>query len=95
MTESTDEFDQIIKRVVEGQVQDFLNAHPEILQGMVGWKTPPNKTPQRQLRDSIAKRVIRDLCSPSTKMRLKRALDRDSFVRVVEGLAEVEAALQE
>ena len=71
----TQKFDALVRRVVEGQVKSFINDHPEVITtGVATWKTPPGKTRQAQLMDSIAKRVILDLTCEQTKAKLAEAL---------------------
>lgn len=72
-------FDEIVRAVVEGQVSSFINDHPEVLDtGTTTWKTPRNKTRKAQIKDSIAKRIVRDLTCPDTKAKLILSLQSAS-----------------
>lgn len=69
-------YEQLVRRIVEGQVKSFINDHPEILDtGTTSWKTPKGKARRDQLTDSIAKRVILDLTCEQTKAKLTKALE--------------------
>lgn len=66
-------FDDIIRRTVEGQITSYLNDHPEIAEARRG-KLRSGASKAEALRDSIAKRIVRDLCGEQTRLRLRTAL---------------------
>lgn len=68
-----DDFEKIIRRVVEGQITSYLNDHPEVAEARSG-KLRKGITKAEALRDSIAKRIVRDLCGEQTRLRLRLAL---------------------
>ncbi len=71
-TELTD-LDRVIRPIVEGQIISFLKDHPEIAEAWTG-KLPPGKTKPHAVKDSLAKRISRDLGCPDTRVRLMKAL---------------------
>lgn len=67
------EYEKLIRRVVDGQIKSFLNDHPEIAEARQG-KLRPGVTKAEALKDSIAKRIVNDLCGEQTRLRLREYL---------------------
>ena len=64
---------KIIRPIVEGQIRSFLHDHPEVAQSWTG-KLPNGKTKAMAIKDSLAKRITRDLLGESGIARMKAAL---------------------
>lgn len=64
---------KIIRPIVEGQLRSFLHDHPEVAGGWTG-KLAEGKTNADAVKDSAAKRIVRDLLSESCIVRLRAAL---------------------
>lgn len=64
---------RVIQPIVEGQIRDFLNQHPQIAEA-VDWRHS-HATKKDALVSSIAKRLSRDLCCPDTERRIRAALE--------------------
>lgn len=73
-TKTKKTYEELIWRIVQGQVSSFIHDHPEALKIADDWKTPPSKTKKQQVVDSIAKRICFDLTSPQTRRMLSEAL---------------------
>jgi hypothetical protein len=67
------EFEKIIRNTVDGQIRDFLIAHPEVLTGVTRHKGV-KKTQFDWIRGSLGKRICRDLTCDNTIARLTKAL---------------------
>jgi hypothetical protein len=71
-------YEELVRGIVEGQIKSFIHDHPEILDtGTTSWRRPSgsrSKSRERQLLDSIAKRIVLDLTSSSTRTMLFQAL---------------------
>ena len=67
-----DQFDRIIRRVVEGQIRGFLMEHPAIV-AAVDWYAPRTDN-ATTFTNSLSKRITRDLLCTETRMRLVAAL---------------------
>jgi hypothetical protein len=65
--------ERIIRPIVEGQIRSFLHDHPEVADGWAG-KLPDGKSKAMAVKDSLAKRIVRDLVCPETRMRLGREI---------------------
>lgn len=65
--------ERIIRPIVEGQIMDFLQAHPEVLIGVTRHR-PHGKTQSAWVKDSLSKRIVRDLTCESSVARLESAL---------------------
>lgn len=74
---NVDRVRQIIGPIVEGQIREFIRAHPSILDG-VNWFKPNRTNDDRNtsLVNSLTKRIVGDLGSATTQKRLKQAMDR-------------------
>jgi hypothetical protein len=68
-----DDFERIVRRIVEGQIKGFVKEHPSVLMGVDWYK--PNSDKAEVLKNSIAKRIVRDLTCPATRARLVAALE--------------------
>ena len=64
---------KIIRPIVEGQIRSFLHDHPEVAEAWTG-RLSPGKTKVMAVKDSLAKRVVRDLLCDDTVARLRAAL---------------------
>lgn len=69
----------IIRRVVDGQIEAFLHAHPEVAEGWTR-KRPNGKTKAQAVRDSLGKRITGALACDETIARLRSVLDRQNEV---------------
>lgn len=67
-----DPLGKIIRPIVEGQIRGFLKEHPGII-GAVDWYKP-RKDKGETFVNSLSKRIVRDLISGDTRVRLVRAL---------------------
>lgn len=67
-----DEYERIIRRMVEGQIRSFVNDHPEVLEAVKWYK--PRSDKRTTFINSIAKRIVRELCDPQSRKRVKAAL---------------------
>lgn len=65
----------LIRRVVDGQIEAFLHAHPEVAEGWT-CKRPAGKTKAQAVRDSLGKRITGALACDETIARLRSVLDR-------------------
>jgi hypothetical protein len=66
----------IIRAKVEGQLRGFLKEHPSILEAVIWFPTREDKV--TTFVNSLAKRIVNDLTSPSTLAELSVALLGDS-----------------
>lgn len=66
-----DPLERVIRPIVEGQIRSFLHDHPEVLEGWSGKHS--QKTRLEAVKDSLAKRVVRDLLCSETRVRLRAA----------------------
>ena len=64
---------KIISPIVEGQIRSFLHDHPEVADAWTG-RLSPGKTKVMAVKDSLAKRIVRDLLCDGTVARLRTAL---------------------
>ena len=64
--------EKIIRPIVEGQLTDFIKAHPALLNAITWFRPNPNK--EEVFVNSVGKRLILDLISDETVGRLKIAL---------------------
>lgn len=68
----SDALERVIRPIVEGQLRSFVSDHPEVL-GAVTWFKPSRNLAETFV-NSIAKRVVNDLLSASTRGRLMAAM---------------------
>ena len=64
-----DDYEKIIRPIVEGQIRDFIKGHPSILKGVNWYK--PRSDKATTLMNSLSKRITRALCSEDTRERLR------------------------
>ena len=67
-----DELERIIRPIVEGQIKGFLKEHPKIVEA-VDWYKPRDDKAVTFI-NSLAKRIVRDLCCEHTRERVAGAL---------------------
>ncbi len=67
-----DDYERIIRAIVEGQIKGFLKEHPEVVKAVDWYKPRADKT--TTFVNSLAKRIVRDLCSPHSRQRVEAAL---------------------
>ena len=67
-----DPLERVIRPIVEGQLYSFINDHPEVPEAVNWFK--PRKDKRTTFVNSVAKRIIRDLLCPETRVRLAAAL---------------------
>jgi hypothetical protein len=67
-----DPLERVIRPIVEGQLRDFCISHPTVVEA-VDWYKPRSDKSQTFI-NSIAKRVLRDLLSASSRERIANAL---------------------
>lgn len=67
-----DKLAKVIRPIVEGQIRSFIHSHPNIITG-VDWRYS-QATPSEALVASIAKRIVRELLSDQTRVRLSAAI---------------------
>jgi hypothetical protein len=67
-----DDFERIVRPIVEGQIRGFLKEHPKLV-AAVDWYKPRDDKAVTFV-NSLAKRIVRDLCCPDTQDRVKAAL---------------------
>lgn len=68
----TDQFEKIIRPIVEGQIRGFLKEHPVIVEA-VDWYKPRDDKAVTFI-NSLAKRIVRDLTCPMNRARMAAAL---------------------
>lgn len=68
-----DDLARIIRPIVEGQIRSFIHSHPGIVEG-VDWRFS-QATKEEALVASIAKRVVRDLLSEATRLRIRAVME--------------------
>ena len=68
----TDSVERVVRPIVEGQILSFLHDHPEVAEGWTG-KLPEGKTKVMAVKDSLSKRITRDLLCSDTRVRLEQA----------------------
>lgn len=68
-----DEFERIIRPIVEGQIRGFLKEHPKIVDA-VDWYKPRKHDKATTFVNSLAKRLVRDICCAHSRARIKAAL---------------------
>lgn len=68
-----DPLERVLRPIVEGQLRGFLKEHPEVLTA-VTWYKGKTADPTVTFVGSVAKRIIRDLLSPTTRAKLAAAL---------------------
>lgn len=64
--------EKIIRPIVEGQIRGFVKEHPSVLDGVDWYK--PRLDKKTSFVNSLAKRIVRDLCCEQTMARLTVAL---------------------
>ena len=64
---------RVIKPIVEGQIMSFLHDHPGVARSWRG-KLANGKTQAQAIRDSLAKRITRDLLCEISVARLRAAI---------------------
>lgn len=70
----TDALERVIRPIVEGQIDSFFNDHPDAIPTEYrGYKGYPAKSARKSLRDSLSKRIVRDLLCAQTRARLVAA----------------------
>lgn len=67
----TPELERIIRPIVEGQIRGFVIEHPEVLNAVDWFK--PRKDRTTTFVNSLAKRIVRDLCCKKTAERIVAA----------------------
>lgn len=67
-----DSLEKIIRPIVEGQIKGFLKEHPEVLERVTWYKPRQDRT--QTFINSLAKRIVRDLCCPQSRERVRAAL---------------------
>jgi len=67
-----DDYERIIRPIVEGQIRGFLKEHPGLVEAVDWYKPRTDKT--TTFVNSLAKRIVRDLCCPHSRQRVKAAL---------------------
>lgn len=68
----TDPLERIIRPIVEGQIRGFTKEHPEVVEAVNWYKRRQDKA--QTFVNSLAKRIVRDLLSPTARARLAAAL---------------------
>lgn len=68
----TDAYRKIIAGIVEGQVKNFIDGHPDILNCVLWFKKSQDR--KKTLTNSISKRIISDLTSEDTMNKIRIAL---------------------
>jgi hypothetical protein len=68
----TDPLERIIRPIVEGQIRSFLNDHPHVVESVTWYK--PRADKKTTMVNSLAKRIVRDLLCPETRVRLISAV---------------------
>lgn len=63
-----DDYERIVRRIVEGQIRGFIKEHPTVLDGVDWYK--PRRDKAKTLVNSLAKRIVRDLACQTTRARL-------------------------
>lgn len=72
-----DKLARIVRPIVEGQIRSFIHSHPNITTG-VDWRYS-QATPSEALVASIAKRIVRELLSDQTRVRLSAAMGKNDL----------------
>ncbi len=67
-----DQYERIVRRIVEGQIRGFLKEHPSIV-AAVDWYQPRTDNAET-FTNSLAKRIVRDLVCSHSKGRIRAAL---------------------
>lgn len=80
-------YEQIIKAIVEGQIKNFIDGHPGLLDCVVWFRPRKDLEGKKQtFVNSVSKRLIQDLTSEETKQRIRIAL-ADGLLLEQEGAA--------
>lgn len=66
------DLEKIIRPIVEGQIRGFLKEHPKIVEAVDWYKPRQNKTDT--FVNSLAKRIVRDLCCSHSTGRIEAAV---------------------
>lgn len=66
------QLEKIIRPIVEGQIRGFLKEHPKIVEAVDWYKPRTNKTDT--FVNSLAKRIVRDLCCSHSTGRIEAAI---------------------
>jgi len=69
----SDPLERVIRPIVEGQIVSYLNDHPEIAEAYTG-KRYDGRSKAAALKNSLAKRIVRDLLCADTRVRLEAAV---------------------
>jgi len=83
-------FNHIVARIVEGQIMSFLNDYPEIAEAWTG-KRKSGVTKKMAVKNSLAKRIVRDLTCGTSTARLSAALVEACGCENGNGLSELTA----